>query len=96
MEVDLGNYDIFLKKLVNLFDPWVEKTSTQPIWVKLLALPLEFWNGSMKKSIEDNIGVLLGIDERSRSLVMRYVARFLVKMDFREKLLENVQIEIVN
>jgi len=81
MEVDLGNYDVFLKKLVKLFNHWVEKTSMQPIWVKLLALPLEFWNGYMMKSIEDNIGVFLGIGEISKSLVMRYVSRILVKMD---------------
>jgi hypothetical protein len=40
------------------------------------------------KSIEDNIGFFLGIGKRSRYLVMRYVARFLVKMDFGENLPE--------
>jgi hypothetical protein len=50
----------------------------------------------MINSIEDNIGAFLGIGERSRSLVMRYVARFSVKMDFSEKLLENVEIKVGN
>jgi hypothetical protein len=47
----------------------------------------------MLKSIEENIGVFLGIGERFRSLVMRYVARILVKMDFGKKLPENVAIK---
>jgi len=96
MEVDIGNYDVFQRNLVKLFDPWVEKTSAWPIWVKLPSLPLEFWNDSMINSIEDNIGAFLHIGERSRSLVMRYVARFSVKMDFSEKLLENVEIKVGN
>lgn len=76
------------------FDPRVGKVTIQPIWVKLLALPLEFWNDHMLMRIGNSIGGFPGIDERTEISVMKIVEFILVRIDLELGLPKNVEVVV--
>jgi hypothetical protein len=45
------------------FDPRIEWSTTQPIWDKLLGLPLEFWSLDVFSAIENSSGTFLEVDD---------------------------------
>lgn len=61
-----------------------------PIWVKLPKLNLKYWSKSILKRLTGYLGVVLKIDEETRSRSRMCFARILVEMNVKEEFSEEL------
>lgn len=77
-----------------MFDPEKENHGAGPIWVRLPALPLQFWAEEIFKVIGDDLGVYLDHDRTYQDTVCLSMAHILVHLDTREGLVESYLLQM--
>ncbi|WOK95957.1 hypothetical protein Cni_G04664 [Canna indica] len=77
-----------------LFRPWDELFTTTPIWIRLLSLPLEFWNADFIATIVGSFGKLFRIDDRSFEYVRGRYVRACVEINLALPLRQGIWIDI--
>ncbi|WOK97648.1 hypothetical protein Cni_G06356 [Canna indica] len=65
------------------FRPWCENFSTAPVWVRLLGLPLEYWNFDSISALGQALGKMISIDDRSFQFSRGRYVRVCVGMNLR-------------
>jgi hypothetical protein len=83
---------LLLKPWSPLFDANREKLDKIPIWVRLPALPLQFWSLDYFKAIENFLGDFLEADLSYEEIKQRKIARILVNLNVREGLGEEIDL----
>ena len=76
-----------------MFDASKERVDVLPIWVRMPALPLHFWDLYHFKRIGDIIGTFLEADLSFRETNEKKVVRILVNINLREVLAESINLE---
>ena len=71
-----------------LFDADSEQMDRRAIWVRLIGLPLEFWNPASLKDLGNAIGTYLEADFSYLQTQRRAVVQILVSIDIRIELKE--------
>jgi len=89
----LDHSPVLLKQWHPLFDASRERVDVIPIWVRMPALPLHFWELYHFKRIGDILGSFLEADFTYLETHERKVARILVNINIREGLAEYINLE---
>ena len=84
---------LLLKPWSPLFDASRERVDVLPIWVRLLALPLHFWDMYHFKRIGDILGTFLEADLSFVETKVMKVERILVNINLREGLEESINLD---
>ena len=84
---------VLMKPWTPLFDASKERVDIIPIWVKLPALPLHFWDLYHFRRIGDILGTFLEADLSFLETKEKKVARILVNLNIREGLAESIILE---
>ena len=84
---------VLLKPWHPLFDASKERVDVIPIWVRLLALPLRFWDLYHFRRIGDILGTFLEVDLSYLETNEKKVARILVNINLREGLAEYINLD---
>ena len=58
-----GKHSLIVAKWHTVLDPMKELNRMAPVWVRLLGLPLEFWDERILKSIGNSFGLFVVIDK---------------------------------
>jgi hypothetical protein len=83
---------LLLKPWSPLFDASREKLDKIPVWVRLPALPLQFWSLDYFKAIGNFLGDFLEADLSFEETKQRKIARILVNLNVREGLGEEIDL----
>ena len=83
-----GKTSFQLNQWTALFDAETEKLDTIPVWVRLLGLPLEFWNPAWLSEIENELGTFIEADLSFQQMDIKKVARILVSLNIRTSIPE--------
>jgi len=83
---------MLIKPWSPLFDASRERVDIIPIWVRLPALPLQFWEEEHFQSIGNLLGEFLESDKSYLDSKQRKMARILVKINVREGLGDEVDL----
>lgn len=83
---EMAGVPIVLRKWSLIFDVVKEKEGKEPIWVKLLGLPIHLWNQSFFKMLGDHLGEYLDADFSFKDTGEMVVARVLLMLGLREGL----------
>ena len=84
---------VLLKPWSPLFDAIKERVDIVPVWVRLPALPLHFWDLYHFRRIGDMLGTFLEVDLSFLETREKKVARILVNINLREGLAESINLE---
>ena len=84
---------VLLKPWHPLFDASKERVDIIPIWVRMPALPLHFWDLYHFKWIGDILGTFLEVDLSYLETNEKKVARILVNINLREGLDEYINMD---
>ena len=84
---------VLMKPWNPLFDASKERVDIIPVWVKLPALPLHFWDIYHFRRIGDILGQFLEADLSFLETKVKRVARILVNLNIREGLAESIILE---
>jgi hypothetical protein len=75
-----------------LFDPNDVGSYVNPIWIKMLVLPMEWWSSKGFIAVGDCLGLTLTIDEIYKSNTRHTMDRFLVNLKIKYGILEFVDL----
>jgi len=89
----LDHTPLLLKPWSPLFDASRERVDMIPIWVRLPALPLHFWELYHFRRIGNILGQFLEADLSYIESHQRQVARILVNINVREGLAETINLD---
>jgi len=93
MNWHLNHSPVLLKPWHPLFDASRERVDVIPIWVRMPALPLHFWELQHFKRIGDILGTFLEADLTYLETLEQKIARILVSINIREGLAEQINLE---
>ena len=88
----LNHAPVLLKTWHTMFDASRERVDVSPIWVRLPALPLHYWEPHHFKQIGDILGTFLEADLSYLETLEQKVARILVSINLREGLTERINL----
>ena len=83
---------MMLKPWTPNFDASRERVDVVPIWVRLPALPRQYWTEEHLSSIGNILGTFLEADLSFKVMKLRRVARILVNLNVREGLYEEIHL----
>jgi len=89
----LDHSPVLLKKWHPLFDASIERVDIIPIWVRMPALPLQYWSEFHLRGIGNMLGTCLEVDLSFLKTHMKQVARVLVSINIREGLAETINLK---
>jgi len=89
----LDHSPVLLKKWHPMFDASIERVDLIPIWVRMPALPLQYWNELQLRGIGNMLGTVLDVDLSFLKTHMKQVARVLVSINIREGLAETINLK---
>ncbi|KAL8524041.1 hypothetical protein ACS0TY_013848 [Phlomoides rotata] len=81
---------IRLLNWVQDFNPNRVCTSLAQIWVRIMDLPMEYWQPSILEAMASAFGTLIRIDDRTLHRRMGHYARILVEVDMKIDLIEKI------
>jgi len=84
---------VLIKKWHPLFDARIERVDLIPIWVKMPALPLQYWDEVHLRGIGSMLGTVLDVDLSFQKTHVKKVARVLVSINIREGLAETINLK---
>jgi len=93
MNWHLNHSPVLLKPWHPMFDAGRERVDVSPVWVRMPALPLHFWELHHFKRIGDILGTFLEADLSYLETNDQKVARILVSINLREGLAEQINLE---
>ncbi|XVF38113.1 hypothetical protein REPUB_Repub20aG0070400 [Reevesia pubescens] len=80
--VDLGGYYLTVRQWTQNFDPLLDKIEKVIAWVRLLGLPLEYYNGLSLTRIRNIIGRVIRFDRNIEEVIRGRFARLIcVELD---------------
>ncbi|KAL8485233.1 hypothetical protein ACS0TY_027509 [Phlomoides rotata] len=82
-----------LQRWVQDFNPYKVSSSIAQVWIRILELPLEYWNTNILTALASAIGTVIKLDERTASRSMGRFARVLVELDLKQDREEYVMFE---
>jgi len=89
----LDHSPVLLKKWHPMFDASIERVDIIPIWVRMPALPLQYWNEFHLRGIGNMLGTCLDVDLSFLKTHVKQVARVLVSINIREGLAETIKLK---
>jgi len=89
----LDHSPVLLKKWHPMFDASTERVDIIPIWVRLPALPLQYWEDFHLRGIGNMLGTVLDVDLSFMKTHIKQVARVLVSINIREGLAESIKLK---
>jgi len=89
----LDHSPVLLKKWHPLFDASIERVDIIPIWVRMPALPLQYWSEFHLRGIGNMLGTCLEVDLSFLKTHIKQVARVLVSINIREGLAETITLK---
>ncbi|KAL8478055.1 hypothetical protein ACS0TY_030089 [Phlomoides rotata] len=81
---------IRLQSWVQDFNPNRVCTSLAQVWVRVMDLPMEYWQPGILEAMASAFGTLLKIDDRTLHRRMGHYARILVEIDMKTELIEKI------
>jgi len=93
MNWHLNNAPVLLKLWHPLFDASRERVDVSPVWVRMPALPLHYWDPYHFRKIGDILGTFLEADMSYLETLEQRVARILVNINLREGLAERINLD---
>ncbi|KAL8465781.1 hypothetical protein ACS0TY_035037 [Phlomoides rotata] len=75
------------------FNPFRVNTSVVQAWIRILELPLEYWNKHIIIALASAVGTVIKIDERTMNRTMGRFARVLVELDLKHDREETLMFE---
>ncbi|KAL8468999.1 hypothetical protein ACS0TY_031993 [Phlomoides rotata] len=81
---------IRLQHWVQDFNPDKVCTSLAQVWVRLLDLPMEYWQLSILEAMASAMRSLIRIDDLTAHCLMGHYVRLLVEVDMRNELIEKI------
>jgi len=93
MNWQLKNAPVLLKLWHPLFDASRERVDVSPVWVRMPALPLHYWDPYHFRKIGDILGTFLEADMSFLETLEQRVARILVNINLREGLAERINLD---
>jgi len=88
----LNRVPVLMKRWHPLFDASRERVEESPIWVRLPALPLHYWEPFHFRNIGNILGTFLEADLSYLETFDKRVARILVSINLREGLAEQINL----
>jgi len=88
----LNRVPVLMKRWHPLFDASRERVEESPIWVRLPALPLHYWDPFHFRNIGNILGTFLEADLSYLETHDKRVARILVSINLREGLAEQIKL----
>jgi len=89
----LNKAPVLLKLWHPLFDASRERVDVSPVWVRMPALPLHYWDPYHFKKIGNILGTFLEADMSYLETLVQRVARILVNINLREGLAERIYLD---
>jgi len=89
----LDHSPVLLKKWHPMFDASIERVDIIPIWVRMPALPLQYWNEFHLRGIGNMLGTVMDVDLSFLKTHVKQVARVLVSINIREGLAETIKLK---
>jgi len=75
------------------FSIYTQRNTHTHVWIRLMALPQEYWMERTLREIASAVGTPLIIDNATTKRVFGHYARILVDMDFTRKLFHEIVVE---
>ncbi|KAL8546962.1 hypothetical protein ACS0TY_006609 [Phlomoides rotata] len=79
-----------LQSWVQDFNPNRVCSSLAQVWVRIMDLPMEYWQPSILEAMASAFGTLIRIDDHTIHRRMGHYARILVEVDMKMELIEKI------